>query len=69
MKAFLHFSERFGNLLSRTLLTVLYFGVLGPFALFYRLIADPLHVRSQKNGNWIRWETANDTLPAARRQD
>ena len=69
MNAFLHFSERFGNLLARTLLTLLYFVVLGPFALVYRIFADPLHLRRQKNGNWTRWTSANDTLAAARKQD
>ena len=63
------FSERFGNMLSRTLLTVLYFGLLGPFALLYKLGADPLHIRRRKRGNWTGWTTSNDTLAAARRQD
>jgi hypothetical protein len=66
---FLAFSERFGSMLSRVLLTVLYFGVLGPFAIFYRLVADPLHLRARKRGNWTRWESKNDTLTLARRQD
>jgi hypothetical protein len=69
LKALLQFSERFGNMLSRALLTVLYFGLLGPFALFYRLAADPLHLRPQRGGNWTPWRSRNDTLPHARRQD
>lgn len=69
MKALLQFSERFGNMLSRTLLTLLYFLVLGPFAIVYRLVADPLHLRRRKNGNWTRWVANNETLAAARRQD
>jgi hypothetical protein len=69
LKAFLHFSERFGNMLSRTLLSVLYFVLLGPFALIYRLGADPLHLRRQKAGNWTGWVSTNDTLRSARRQD
>ena len=69
LKAFLHLSERFGNMLSRTLLTVLYFGVLGPFALLYRLVADPLHLRRRKQGNWTAWTSRNDTLATARKQD
>jgi hypothetical protein len=68
-KAFIEFSERFGNMLSRALLKVLYFGLLGPFALVYRLVADPLHLRRQKRGNWTTWTASNDTLRAARRQD
>lgn len=63
------FSERFGSMLSRVLLTVLYFGVLGPFAILYRLVADPLHLRRRKRGNWTAWASRNDTLRLARRQD
>ncbi|MAF65787.1 MAG: hypothetical protein CMJ84_09040 [Planctomycetes bacterium] len=69
MKALVEFTERFGNMLSRALLTVLYFGVLGPFALFYRLLADPLHLRRRPSGNWVDWEARNEDLAAARRQD
>lgn len=67
--AFLRFSERFGHVLSRTLLTLLYFGVLGPAALLYRLGADPLHLSRPRQGNWSTWESKNDTLRRARRQD
>jgi hypothetical protein len=68
-KAFLKLSERFGNMLSRTLLTVLYLVLLGPFALLYRLAADPLHLRRRRKGNWTPWTTRNDSLSTARRQD
>jgi hypothetical protein len=67
--ALLQFSERFGSMLSRVLLTVLYFAVLGPFALVYQLCADPLHLRRRKKGNWTTWTTKNDSLSMARRQD
>ncbi len=67
--ALLRSSERFGSMLSRLLLTVLYFGVLGPFALVYQLWADPLHLRRRAHGNWTRWTSRNDTLTLARRQD
>ena len=69
MKAFLHLSERFGNMLSRIFLTLLYFLVLGPFALVYRLVADPLRIGRPKDGNWWAWVSDNETLEAARRQD
>jgi hypothetical protein len=67
--ALLRFSERFGQMLSRTLLTLLYFVLLGPFALLYRLAADPLHLRRRREGNWTAWTSRNDTLARARRQD
>lgn len=67
--ALLQFSERFGSMLSRVLLTVLYFAVLGPFALGYQLVADPLHLRRRRRGNWTTWTSKNDSLKMARRQD
>lgn len=69
MKALLAVSERFGNMLSRALLTLLYFALLGPFAVLYRAFADPLHVKPRPRGNWSAWQPHNETLAAARRQD
>ncbi|MEM7306883.1 MAG: hypothetical protein AAF682_09445 [Planctomycetota bacterium] len=69
MQALLQFSERFGNMLSRVFLTLLYFLVLGPFAIFYRLVADPLRIRRPDKSNWWEWEAKNETLKAARKQD
>jgi hypothetical protein len=69
MQAFLQFSERFGTMLSRVFLTLLYFLVLGPFAIVYRLVADPLRLRRPTNGNWAEWDARNETVHAARRQD
>ena len=69
MKALLQFSERFGSMLSRLLLTVLYFVLLGPFALVYQLFADPLHLKRRPQGNWSAWVSRNETLAEARRQD
>jgi len=69
MKALLVLTERFGNMLSRIFLTLLYFLVLGPFAIVYRLCADPLRIRRPADGNWVAWNPTNETLEAARRQD
>ena len=69
MRALVVFSERFGSMLSRIFLTLLYFLVLGPFALLYQLAADPLRMRRQKHGNWAAWQADNETVAAARRQD
>lgn len=68
MKSLIEFSERFGSMLSRVLLFVLYFGLLGPFAILYRLAADPLHIGRRRQGNWSNWVAQNETLQAARRQ-
>ena len=69
MKALIQFTERFGNMISRAFLMVLYFAVLGPFAIVYRLVADPLHIAQRPKGNWDTWTARNETLSAARRQD
>jgi len=69
MKGLIQFTERFGSMLSRALLMVLYFLVLGPFAILYRIFADPLHLRPRTAGNWTRWERSDETLRAARKQD
>ncbi len=69
MRALVVFSERFGSMLSRIFLTLLYFLVLGPFALLYQLAADPLRIRRRNDGNWAAWQARNETLAAARRQD
>ena len=68
MNALIQFTERFGSMLSRVFLTVLYYALLGPPALVYQLVADPLRLRRPKSGNWAEWEENNSTLSAARRQ-
>lgn len=69
MRSLVIFSERFGSMLSRIFLTLLYFVVLGPFALVYRLVADPMRLAPRRDGNWWSWHAHNETLRAARRQD
>ena len=69
MRALVAFSERFGSMLSRIFLTLLYFLVLGPFALLYQLAADPLRIKPRRDGNWAPWVSDNETLAAARRQE
>ncbi|MEW6071445.1 MAG: hypothetical protein AB1726_02475 [Planctomycetota bacterium] len=69
MPALLRFTERFGNMLSRIFLMLLYFLVLGPFAVLYRLGADPLRLARPRGGSWWAWTARNEDLRAARRQD
>lgn len=68
LQAFFAFSERFGSMLSRAFLTLIYFALLGPFALLYQLFADPLRIK-WKGTNWVAWRSDNETLAEARRQD
>ena len=69
MNALIQFTERFGSMLSRIFLTLLYFVVLGPFALLYQRFADPLHLGRRPQGNWSNWVEDNSSLNAARKQD
>ncbi|TAJ23617.1 MAG: hypothetical protein EPO68_02665 [Planctomycetota bacterium] len=69
MKSLLEYSERFGSMVSRIFLTLLYYVVLGPFALLYQLFADPLHLKRRPQGNWSGWEPRNETVAQARHQD
>lgn len=72
MASLVQFSERFGHMLSRVFLTLLYFVVLGPFAIFYQLLADPLHKKrpskTQGGSNWRTWQPNNETIRDARSQ-
>lgn len=67
--AIVQFTERFGGVMSRVLLSVLYYALLGPFALVYQLFADPLHIKRRRGGNWTPWPRRNSTLAEARKQD
>ena len=68
-KAWLRFARHFGDFQSRVFLTLFYFTILAPFALFFRLLADPLGVRRVPEGNaWIRREERPTALDAARRE-
>ena len=62
-------SEPIGAFISRILLTVLYYVLLGPVALIYQRCADPLHLRRRPTGNWTAWEDHGTGLKSARRQD
>jgi len=70
MKPLIEFTERFGSMLSRLLLTLLYYLVLGPVALVYQRVQDPLRLKRPASGsNWTEWRQDNSTLRLARRQD
>jgi len=55
--------------MSRILLTLLYFVVLGPFALVYQRVADPLRLRRKSQGTWLEWDRPTASLQTARKQD
>lgn len=70
--AFTVFVERFGEAVAGVFLTVVYFAVLGPFALLVRAFRDPLALRRQAGG-WVPWPaernaTGRAAVARARRQ-
>jgi len=65
----IRFSERFGSMLSRVFLTLVYFVLIGPFAIVYRMVRDPLALARPRRSAWRPWDGNNETLKTARRQD
>ncbi|HEV8306238.1 MAG TPA: SxtJ family membrane protein [Methylomirabilota bacterium] len=58
-----------GRVQSRVVLTVLYFVLLGPFALGVRLLADPLQLRRRPGGShWLPRAASPASLEAFRKQ-
>lgn len=50
--------ERFGEALASVVLTLVYFVVLGPFALLQRALGDPLGLRRTAGASaWQDWPT------------
>jgi len=65
----LHFLERFGNVVGRTMMTLIYCLVVAPVALVYRVFTDVLLLKRPPASTWRDWTGINETLPDARRQD
>ena len=68
-KPVLHFLERFGNVIGRTMMTLIYFVVVAPVALVYRFFTDALLIRKPPASTYRDWSSINETLEDARRQD
>ncbi len=62
------FLERFGHMMSRVILSALYFVLVAPPGIVYRLLCDPLFVKQKPASNWMPWKSSNTTVEAARRQ-
>ena len=63
------FTERFGHMMSRIVLTLLYLVLVAPVAALFAPIADPLRIRRWSGSSWTPWTRVNDSLGRARRQD
>ena len=64
----IRFTERFGHLMSRILLTVMYVCLVGPAGLILSTLGDRLSIRRWRGTSWTDWPTANENLDQARRQ-
>jgi hypothetical protein len=63
------FLERFGHMMSRLVLTVLYAVLIAPVGLFFRMLSDPLMTKRTANGSsFTPWKSDNDSVDQARRQ-
>lgn len=62
-------AARIGHYQSRLILSVIYFTLVGPFAIPFRLFADPLRLkRARGEGFWLPREPAVADVDEARRQ-
>jgi hypothetical protein len=63
------FLERFGHMMSRFILTVIYALLITPVGVIYRLVTDPLMIRYPSNrSSFVRWKSKNDSVDEARQQ-
>jgi len=60
-KGFTRFSERFGHMLSRLILSLLYFVFVMPAGIVISLFCDPLKMRKPSDSNWqkIKYDPSN----------
>jgi hypothetical protein len=69
MQRVARFTERFGHLMSRVVLTLLYVLLVAPAGIAVALLCDPLRIRRWRGSSWTDWRQKNDSLDRARRQD
>ncbi len=66
---FRFFMERFGDMMSRVVLTVLYVVLIAPIGVIYRFVTDPLMTRYPKtHSSFVNWHSENDRVEKARQQ-
>jgi len=63
------FMERFGHMMSRLILTVIYAILIAPTGAIYRLVTDPLMTKYPANkSSFVGWDSDNDSVDRARQQ-
>lgn len=72
LRAFWELWKRFGrfmgNIVTRIVLTVLYFTVFVPFGVGARLFTDPLQIKEERDVSWNQRQTGDKTLEEIMRQ-
>lgn len=63
------FLERFGNVVGRLLLTLVYIVAVAPVAIFYKLFGDALMLKPPAASSYQIWVANEDTVEDSRRQD
>jgi hypothetical protein len=62
------FHQQFGEVIGKVILALLYFLLLGPVAILYRLASDPLRTRRPQGSAFLPWRKENETIADAHRQ-
>ena len=62
------FLQHFGEVMGNVILALLYFFLLGPVAILYRLASDPLRTRRPSGSAFLPWRKENETIAEAHRQ-
>ncbi|MCB9883628.1 MAG: hypothetical protein H6834_17705 [Planctomycetes bacterium] len=62
------FLERFGDLMSRIILGVIYVILVAPVGLVLTYFRDPLRIKTWKGSSFESWTRTNSTLSQARKQ-
>ncbi|MFZ0544842.1 MAG: hypothetical protein WAM60_05365 [Candidatus Promineifilaceae bacterium] len=62
------FGRFMGNIITRIVLTLLYFTVFVPFGIGARLFTDPLHIKTDRMEYWNPRKTGDKTLEEITRQ-
>jgi hypothetical protein len=68
MARFARFTERFGHMMSRVVLTVLYVALVAPAGIVIALLGDPLRIKRWRGTSWSDWRERNDSIELAQRQ-
>lgn len=62
------FGRFMGNLITRIVLTLLYFTIFVPFGIGARLFTDPLQIKEERADSWNQRDTGDKSLEDLSRQ-